>query len=520
MIAEVGKEKSMENFFRDATLAICGSLDIEEALHHCLLCIREYLPADMLSLHIYERDTGLLETVAYANRDGGKKCSFKNVLPNNILNDLVKSPPKGAWLVERLEDYDGTREAAAFFNASGMSGIIMDLVLEKKLMGVFMVGVKRPKRFLPRHFKLVELMNKPVAVALTNSMRHRELERLKDVLADDSRYFQGELRRRVGQEVIGEDLGLHGAMELVRRIAPLNSPVLLLGETGVGKELIAGAIHNLSPRKNGPMISFNCGAIPPTLMDSELFGYEKGAFTGANARKRGVFERAQGGSIFMDEIGELAPDAQIRLLRVLQQKEIQRVGGTEKIPLDIRVIAATHRNLKEMILRKEFREDLFFRLNVFPITIPPLRERLEDIPALVQHFIMEKAKEMKLREIPQLMPDEAARLMAYSWPGNIRELENAVERALILNKKHILSFDDLSMDQMHEPSQAGKNSDPPLPLSLDSVISNHIRSVLAIANGKVHGKGGAAELLAMNPSTLRHRMKKLGIKVNKTVHQG
>ncbi len=511
--------KNMKNFFRDATLAICGSLDIEEALYHCLLCIREYLPADMLSLHLYDRDTGTLETVAYAKMDGGKKCSFKNVLPNNIMKDIEKRPPRGAWLVERLGDYDGTREAAAYFNASDMSGIIMDLVLEKELLGVFMVAVKRPNRFLPRHFKFLELLNKPVAVALTNSMRHRELESLKDLLADDSRYFQGELRRRVGQEVIGEELGLHSTMELVRRIAPLNTPALLLGETGVGKELIAGAIHNLSPRKNGPMISFNCGAIPPTLMDSELFGYEKGAFTGANARKRGIFERAQGGTIFLDEIGELAPDAQIRLLRVLQQKEIQRVGGTERVPIDIRVIAATHRNLKEMIVKKKFREDLFFRLNVFPITIPPLRERPEDIPALVQHFIMEKAKEMKLRRHPQLMPDEAARLMAYEWPGNIRELENAVERALILDQEPFLSFSDLPSDSIKKGSRTIKRTVSSLPLSLDSVIANHIRSVLRSTNGKIHGKGGAAEMLLVNPSTLRHRMKKLGITVNKTVLQ-
>ncbi len=507
----------MRNFFRDATLAICGSLDIEEALWHCLLCIREYVPADVLSLHLYEQDSGLLETVAYANMEGGKKCSYKNMLPDTILKDLKKKPPKGPWMVDRLGDYDGTRQAASHFHATDMAGIIMDLVLEKKLLGVFLVASKHPNRFLPKHFKLVEMLNKPIAVALTNSMRHRELVRLKDLLADDSRYFQNELRRRVGQEVIGGELGLRGTMQLVHRIAPLSSPVLLLGETGVGKELIAGAIHNLSPRKNGPMISFNCGAIPPSLMDSELFGYEKGAFTGASARKRGVFERAQGGTIFLDEIGELALDAQIRLLRVLQQKEIQRVGGTEKVSLDIRVVAATHRNLKEMIGKGTFREDLFFRLNVFPITIPPLRERQDDIPALAQHFILEKAKEMKLGDPPQLMPGEVARLMDYEWPGNVRELENTIERALILNKNHFLSFDDLPLNAVKEPSQTGKPIEPSLPQPLDTIIENHIRSILKFTNGKIHGKGGAAELLSMNPSTLRHRMKKLGITVKKTV---
>jgi transcriptional regulator with PAS, ATPase and Fis domain len=266
------------------------------------------------------------------------------------------------------------------------------------------------------------------------------------------------------------------------------------------------------------MISFNCGAIPPTLMDSELFGYEKGAFTGAKTQKRGIFERAQGGTVFLDEIGELAPDAQIRFLRVLAQKEIQRVGGTEKVPLDIRIIAATHRNLNEMIAKGTFREDLFFRLNVFPITIPPLRERREDIPALAHHFVLEKAKEMKLGEPPQLLPDEVARLMVYEWPGNIRELENIVERALILNKNNALSFDDLPMNPMKmPPPQTCKPLEPHLLQPLDVIISNHIKSVLSVTNGKIHGKGGAAELLSLNPSTLRHRMKKLGIKVKKSV---
>ncbi|BBO69804.1 ATPase AAA [Desulfosarcina alkanivorans] len=509
----------MEFFFREATLAICGSLDIEEALWQCLLCIRKYIPADMLSLHIYEQETGLLETVAYTTESGGVECSFKNTLPVNVIKDLEERRSIGAWMVDRLGDHDGTREAAAYFNGTEMAGIIMDLVLGKKLMGVIVVAGKDPKRFLPNHLNLLELLNKPIAVALTNSMRHRELKRLKDLLADDSRYFQNELRRRVGQDVIGTELGLYSTMEMVRKVAPINSPVLLLGETGVGKELIAGAIHNSSSRKTGPMISFNCGAIPPTLMDSELFGYEKGAFTGATSQKRGVFERAQHGTIFLDEIGELAPDAQIRLLRVLQQKEIQRVGGVEIVKLDIRVIAATHRDLKDMMGEKKFRKDLFFRLNVFPITIPPLRERKEDIPALVQHFILEKAREMKLRKIPQLMPDDATRLMDYEWPGNIRELENAVERALILNKGQFLTFEDFPFNQMKEPSYTGELPTPSLTLPLDTVISKYIQDTLAITKGKIYGKGGAAELLSVNPSTLRHRMKKLGITSKKTYYQ-
>ena len=218
---------------------------------------------------------------------------------------------------------------------------------------------------------------------------------------------------------------------MVRLVASLNSPVLLLGETGVGKEVIANAIHYSSPRKDGPFIKVNCGAIPDTLIDSELFGHEEGAFTGATTKKRGRFERAHKGTILLDEIGELPPPAQIRLLRVIQNKEVERVGGTKPIPVDIRVIAATHRNLKEMVSKNEFREDLWFRLNVFPITIPPLRERKEDIHALVQHFAERKSKELKFHTVPTLATGAIDRLKSYHWPGNVRELENVVERALI-----------------------------------------------------------------------------------------
>ncbi len=220
------------------------------------------------------------------------------------------------------------------------------------------------------------------------------------MLADDNRYLHRELFRLAGDEIVGADFGLKGAMEMVRQVASLNSPVLLLGETGVGKDVIANAIHYSSPRKDGPFVKVNCGAIPETLLDSELFGHEKGAFTGALSQRRGRFERANKGTIFLDEIGELPSQAQVRMLRVLQYKEIERVGGTNPISVDIRLIAATNRDLEEMVRAKQFREDLWFRLNVFPIRIPPLRERREDIPALVRHFIERKSRELRLSALP------------------------------------------------------------------------------------------------------------------------
>jgi hydrogenase-4 transcriptional activator len=298
----------------------------------------------------------------------------------------------------------------------------------------------------------------------------------------------------------------------VGQVAPLDSPVLLQGETGTGKEVIANAIHYSSPRKDGPFIKVNCGAIPETLLDSELFGHEKGAFTGAISQKRGRFERADKGTIFLDEIGELPPQAQVRLLRVLQEKEIERVGGTSSIRVDIRVISATNRNLQEMVASGRFREDLWFRLNVFPIMIPPLRQRREDIPALVHHFMDRKSKELKLAERPVLAPGALDRLKAYDWPGNVRELENLIERALIQSRGGMLSFETLSAPQVpggrERTRDAGRNRTV---LSLDEINVQHIRQALENAGGKINGPGGAAQILGLHPNTLRGRMNKLGI---------
>jgi transcriptional regulator with PAS, ATPase and Fis domain len=273
--------------------------------------------------------------------------------------------------------------------------------------------------------------------------------------------------------------------------------------------VIANSIHYSSSRSNGPFVSVNCGAIPDTLIDSELFGYEKGAFTGALSQKRGRFERADKGTIFLDEIGELPPQAQVRLLRVLQTKEIERVGGVKTIPLDIRIIAATNRNLEEMVKLQQFREDLWFRLNVFPIWIPPLRERRSDIPALIQHFINLKSRELKLPALPTVSPGASDLMMDYQWPGNVRELQNVIERALILNPSGPLTFEHLNLKQsekMTEPGNSSQETD-----NLEEAISRHIRRVLIKTRGKVNGTDGAAALLEINPSTLRNRMKKLGI---------
>jgi len=300
-------------------------------------------------------------------------------------------------------------------------------------------------------------------------------------------------------------------------VAPLNNSVLLSGETGTGKEVIANAIHAGSPRRDKPFIKVNCGAIPESLIDSELFGHEKGAFTGAVTEKRGRFERADGGTIFLDEIGELPLSAQVRLLRVLQEREIERVGGSRPIPLDIRVIAATHRNLQSMVDDNLFREDLWYRLNVFPIMIPPLRQRREDIPALTRHFVARKSSNMGVHEPPAIAPGALQRLVAYDWPGNVRELENLVERELILHRREQLLFNSvLPAEQKVIAADAAAVTMADSLLRLDEVAALHIGRVLKMTQGKINGPGGAAELLGLEPNTLRARMDKLGITYRRT----
>ena len=388
----------------------------------------------------------------------------------------------------------------------------LPLLIGGQIVGSLALLAKGEDRFTEEHIGLYTTLREPFFVAMSNILKHQEIVRLKEMLADDNRYLHQELKRIAGDRIIGEDFGLENVMEMVRKVSRLDSPILLLGETGVGKDVIANAIHYSSPRRDEPFIKVNCGAIPETLMDSELFGHEKGAFTGALSRKRGRFERAHGGTIFLDEIAELPLPAQVRLLRVLQSKEIERVGGSRTIAVDIRIIAATHRNLEEMIRSEKFREDLWFRLNVFPIVIPPLRQRKEDIPSLVNHFIERKSMDMKLTTIPKLADGAIEQLMSYDWPGNVRELENIIERTLILDRTGPLDFNDVVMKQPLTQDKTTAPSKPGHFLKLDEIMSLHIRRSLKMTNGRIHGPDGAAELLGINPSTLRSRIKKLRMK--------
>jgi len=496
-------------FFREATMLICSSLDIEKALTQVLPFLARTIPADAIYLHLYEPNLGAIRTIAEVTASGARALEKITPLTKEGMDSFKEGKMPNVRIVNRFEEDPVVARIAASFRQQGSSMLLMRLVVEQTRLGTLALTAEGEDRYTEEHARLLSLLNEPCAIALANSLQHEDVVKLKERLADDNRYLHRELFRMSGDEIVGGDFGLRETMEMVRQVAPLESPVLLLGETGVGKGVIANAIHYSSPRRKGPFITVNSGAIPEALIDSELFGHERGAFTGAIEQKRGRFERANRGTIFLDEVGELPPQAQIRMLRVLQEKEIERVGGSRAIPVDIRIIAATHRNLREMVRAGQFREDLWFRLNVFPINVPPLRARKEDIPSLLHHFLGKKSYELKLAAIPDLAPGALDRLMNYAWPGNVRELENVVERELILNRGALLGFKTVAVgdDEAGRPGAEGARR----PLSLDAVSADHIRSVLKMAAGVVHGPGGAAALLGINPSTLRSRMKKLGI---------
>jgi len=498
------------DFFWEATKRICGSLDIKKALWQSLLFLQNYIPAEEAALLFYDTNKGTVNLNTQADSAGGRFVNFQAAIPPEtraLLGDISRLED---FVDNRAEENPIAKPILAAMGKGRSSAILVRLIAENVWIGSIALWASGWDRFNDEHLRLLKQLKIPYFIALSNSRRYSELLTLKDLLADDNKYLQEELQKITGSEIIGADFGLKEVMNKVRSVAALSSPVLLQGETGVGKEIIAGAIHNASQRREGPFIKVNCGAIPETLMDSELFGHEKGAFTGAIDQKRGRFERANGGTIFLDEVGELSLDAQVRLLRVLQEKEIERIGGTTAIKVDIRVIAATHRDLETMIREGKFREDLYFRLNVFPIFIPNLSERKGDIPGLVQHFIQKKSRELQLASIPTLAPNAYDQLLAHHWPGNVRELENIVERAMILNKEGPLSFPELGARESTETAPVFPSAENE-PYSLDHVMTAHIHKVLKKTGGRIEGQGGAAELLEINPGTLRGRMRKLGI---------
>jgi len=505
-------------FFREATMRICGNLEIDNALKDCLLYIRDYIPADFMGFVTYLPNEKKYETIAVASLFESDTLPVKvsaTQQEEELLSIKFTNPRVTIinWDGSQLTQQDVTRNLEWPLG----SRIIIEMVLSGKRMGALIIISRQINAYTKNHVRLLTLLNEPLGITLTNGIRYKREQERKKLLADDKRYLEGELQKLSEYKVIGGDMGLKEIMESVRKVAKMNSPVLLLGETGVGKEVIANSIHYYSKRREEPFVKVNCGAIPLSLVDSELFGHEKGAFTGAVSRKRGRFERAHKGTIFLDEIGELPLKVQVRLLRVLQDKTIERVGGETTIKVDCRIIAATHRDLKKMIDDGTFREDLYFRLSLFPLTIPPLRERKVDIPQLVRYFMNKKSHELALPGTPSFVPSAMNRLVEYDWPGNVRELENAVERELILHGCSPLAFADFQPDVVEKNNQSDQTEKDFL--MLNEVLDLHIRKALFLSHGKIEGYKGAAELLGMNPGTLRQKMRKLGIPFGKAAKE-
>jgi hydrogenase-4 transcriptional activator len=507
--AEESAMPDRNEFYREFTSRIFSTPLIETALTRVFDYLKQNMPLEVIFLVRHEGEPESLPIMAHAAV--GLTISAREIqaIPESLWLELQTQNRHSAYLAPENDEL--SRKLARLANLNTVSHLVVPLWRDKKLLGYFSLLARGRRKYGQEQVDLLNAIAATSAVALANAIAHEKLLRFRDSLLDENRFLSNELLQPAKVEIIGANGGLKQVLELVHQVATLNNTVLLLGETGTGKEVIANAIHFSSPRKDGPFIKVNCGAIPENLIDSELFGHEKGAFTGATGEKRGRFERANGGTIFLDEVGELPQQAQVRLLRVIQNREIERVGGTKPIPVDIRIIAATHRNLETMVSENTFREDLWFRLNVFPLFIPPLRQRQEDIPSLTQYFLRRKSQEMGLGNPPAIAPSAMNRLLDYAWPGNVRELENLIERELIRHQGGRIGFDTLEPKKLSNAATTKKITHK-VTTNLDEVIFNHITMVLEMTAGKVHGPEGAAELLGVKSSTLRARMDKLGIR--------
>jgi len=394
---------------------------------------------------------------------------------------------------------------------------ILPLVSRGRVLGIFGVVKYQDNAFNSDDIEFLTQIANQVAIAVENACAFGEIRELKEKLAQEKLYLEDEIRSEMNfAQIVGKSASLRRVLKQVETVAPTDSTVLIYGDTGTGKELIARAIHDLSPRRSKPFVKLNCAAIPTGLLESELFGHEKGAFTGAIAQRIGRFEVANGGTIFLDEIGEVPLELQTKLLRVLQEREFERLGSSRTLRTDARLIAATNRDLEAMVSEQKFRSDLFFRLNVFPVHVPPLRERQGDIPLLVRHFTQQFSRRMNrmIDTIPSAAMDALSR---YHWPGNIRELQNVIERAVIISTGPTLSVDvaDLKFSKARHPEERAAGLNSKTNGALQSVLAEterqQILNALKQSNWVVAGSNGAAAHLGMKRSTLQKRMLKLGI---------
>lgn len=512
--------------FRELLLDVwreaCRHIEIGESTETLAGLLATHMPLAAVVVRRLDGEHSLLDTVGLAHCIGAQppaRFPAATTLRKADHQRLIRSARR-APLVHRAESPD---DPLWHLLLPGQTSDAVAVILgtADTPTGVLLLLAAGRRAFDEHDRALAAALREPITVALENDRRLHEMATLREAAEADRR----SLLRRLGRDeivdsIVGAESGLQHVIERVDLVARSDVPALILGETGTGKEVIARLIHTNSPRSGGPFIRVNCGAIPSELIDSQLFGHERGSFTGATESRKGWFERADTGTLLLDEIGELPLPAQVRLLRVLQDGFIERVGGHQPIRIDVRIVAATHRDLAAMVRDGRFREDLWYRVAVFPILLPPLRERRQDIPALARHFAERAAKRFGL---PPALPTQSDLILLerYPWPGNIRELGAVIDRAAILGEGRSL---EVSKALGTSPPMGGAPADVAPPrqeladaeregfLTLDRAMARHIEAALSHTKGRVEGPGGAAALLGINPHTLRARMRKLGIR--------
>ena len=487
--------------------AVVSHLGLDDLFTAVSACLRKVIQHDGSGLVLYDQETRRyrVHVLSFAKNESFIEEGRVESDCRTPASIAITTRKPAVFSEQELKDLCSESPVAQHLIAEGVKAFCsVPLLYHDRALGALNVGRRREDAFSPEDIGLLSEVAKQIAIAVENAQAYREITELKDKLAKEKLYLEEEIRTEQNfEEIIGESSALKQVLKQVEIVASTGSTVLILGDTGTGKELLARAIHNRSERRGRTFVKMNCAAIPTGLLESELFGHEKGAFTGAIAHKIGRFELADGGTLFLDEVGDIPLELQSKLLRVLQEQEFERLGSTKTIRVDIRLLAATNRDLAAMVTDKQFRSDLYYRLNVFPIVSPPLRERREDIPLLVRYFAQKHSRRMN-KQIEQIPSETMAALSRYHWPGNVRELENLIERAVILSPGVELH---VPLAELKAPAREGAQ---PV-TTLEAAERDHIVRALQVANWVIGGPTGAAAKLGMKRTTLQSKMQKLGI---------
>ena len=499
------------NLILGLTNRVVSKLDLPDLLQETSVSIRQVMQSDAVGVALPDPETGELR---YCALDCLGRPETAHLLS---VGESAMQVFRTGQLINLTKETIG--EYSTFTETGYNSLCILPLVRGERVHGVLILASSLDNAFTHEDICFIAQVANQITLAVENALAHRELSQLKNRLARENVYQESESPSELHLgDIVGKSKVLQHVLKEIETVATTDSTVLIYGETGTGKELIARAVHNLSNRRSNSFVNLNCAAIPTGLLESELFGHEKGAFTGAITQRVGRFELANRGTIFLDEVGELPLELQPKLLRVLQEREFERLGGTRTFRTDARLIAATNRDPETMVREQKFRSDLYYRLNVFPIRVPALRERPEDIPLLVRHFVQEFNRRNN-RAIDTIPSETMEALLRYHWPGNIRELQNVIERAVIISKGTMLnvSLAGLQADVTAKPSHAATKVTPAEHKSLQDILDETQRTeilrVLEASNGILAGPTGAAARLGMKRSTLQLRMQKLGIRL-------